>query len=152
MKKIVDVLLWIWQLPQHLLALCILAYNKMRGGSCEKVITEGITWYKIKYIMNCGVSLGNYIFLDSDTHNYYNIPVTIKHEHGHSIQSRIFGPLYLLAVGIPSAIGNNLVDRLFHKKWTSRDRSIWYYSRYPEKWADKLGGVDRGFPKNSRKA
>jgi hypothetical protein len=48
-------------------------------------------------------------------------------------------------IGIPSAIFNNLRDRLFHKKWSSQQRYKWYYSRYPEAWADRLGEVQRNF-------
>jgi hypothetical protein len=54
----------------------------------------------------------------------------------------ILGWLYLPLVGLPSIIGN-IWDRLFHKKWSSDRREKWYYSRYPENWADKLGGVIR---------
>jgi hypothetical protein len=49
----------------------------------------------------------------------------------------------VIVIGIPSAVFNNLWDRLVHKKWPSTDRLKWYYNRYPEKWADKLGGVTR---------
>jgi hypothetical protein len=51
--------------------------------------------------------------------------------------------LYLLAVGIPSGVFNNLWDRLFHRNWDAAKRHVWYYSRYAEKWADALGGVAR---------
>jgi hypothetical protein len=126
-------LLYIWQLPQHLLALILI---KIWKPFDQEVYQHcNVFWIKKKGI---GVSLGNYIFLDK---NYSK--ATIKHEYGHSIQSRYFGWLYLITVGIPSAVFNNLWDRLFHKNWSSNDRLKWYYNRYPEKWADKLGGVIR---------
>ena len=138
MARVKAALLWLWQLPQHLAALALMAALKP-----TKHMTEcGIAWHKFKrdtwfsrFIS--GVSLGQYIFLADE------IPAVIKHEHGHSIQSRRLGPLYLLAVGIPSALFNNLWDRLFHKSWPARVRREWYYSRWPEKQADRLGGVAR---------
>lgn len=57
---------------------------------------------------------------------------TYKHEHGHSIQSLILGPLWFFVIGIPSIIHAWL--------W---DKSGSYYDFYTEKWADKLGGVSR---------
>lgn len=141
MQKLINIFLWIWQLPQHIVALLVFAQNKIRKGTCEKKDTENIKWYKIKYISNAGISLGNYIFLDLDR---YISSKDVKHEYGHTIQSKILGPFYLIIVGIPSIV-RNIFDRLFHKKWSNLQRNIWYYSGYPENWADKLGKVDRGY-------
>ena len=44
-----------------------------------------------------------------------------------------FGPLYLIIIGLPSAIGN-----LIHRKF-----KFDYYKQPWEAWADKLGGVKR---------
>jgi hypothetical protein len=137
----VKILLWIWQLPQHVLALALFATLKAAG----RVSTVDRHYNDIQglYVIwvsfpGWGVSLGKYIFLDAG----YGTQ-TVQHEHGHSVQSLFLGPLYLLAVGIPSAVFNNLWDRLFHKKWPPEKRVKWYYNRYPEKWADRLGGVER---------
>lgn len=138
-KKILKIILWIWQLPQHLIALLIFAQNKIRKGVCKKLQSENITWYKIKYIYDSGICLGNYIILDSDKYVSLN---DVKHEFGHSIQSKIFGPFYLIVVGIPSIV-RNIFNRFFHKKWTYLEKNKWYYSGYPENWADKLGKVNR---------
>ena len=136
MKGIINVLLWVWQFPQHIVALVILALNK--GG--EKREKAGITYYHVERgVFGCGVSLGNYILL-SDGHES---ETTVRHEAGHQRQALYFGPLYLICVGFISAVFNNLWDRLFHKDWTAAERNAWYYRRYPEKWADKLGGVQR---------
>jgi hypothetical protein len=126
-------ILYLWQLPQHLLALIFLKIWKIEEIQFYKHCK--VYWIKKKGV---GISLGNYIFLDekyTDT--------TVSHEYGHSIQSLIFGPLYLIIIGIPSAIFNNLYDRVFHKKWEKKKRIKWYYNRFPEKWADKLGNVKR---------
>jgi hypothetical protein len=137
------VIVWLWQLPQHVLALVIWGVLRLAGRvvtaqaqrvpplNCVFIVTRTPGW---------GVSLGRYIFLDK----CYGLE-EYKHETGHSFQSRMMGPLYLLAVGLPSALGNNLWDRLMHRSWTYERRHRWYYSRYPEAWADRLGGVKRNW-------
>ena len=129
-------LLFLWQLPQDLVGFVWTRFM-------EKKNINGITVYFGK-CFKCGVSLGDYIILD----NVYkettkkHLLKTVKHEYGHSKQSRVFGLFYLLFVGLPSVIGN-ITDRMFHGDWSIAQREKWYYSRYPEKWADKLGGVVR---------
>ncbi|GHU24761.1 hypothetical protein FACS1894164_12160 [Spirochaetia bacterium] len=110
----------------------------MRRVPVKKEYYKGIPVYWYTMDTGWGVSLGEFILLA----NRYN-ETTVKHEYGHTRQSLMLGPLYLLVIGIPSAVFNNLWDRLFHKKWTSADRSRWYYNRLPEKQADRLGGVVR---------
>lgn len=135
----VNFLLYIWQFPQHILALIIKFIHRkeiVRTTKYNKLLVYIIpSWNS----WGAGVSLGNYIFLAPIHCNL----TTVKHEHGHQIQSRMLGWLYLLVVGFTSAICNNLWDRLFHKKWTTEKRNEWYYNRFPEKWADKLGKVNR---------
>lgn len=123
-------LCWIWQFPQH-----ILGFLMSRKAVRMHVYNDVMVYYT-RNVFNCGVSLGNYILLDADKYARLDL-TTIKHEYGHSLQSRMLGPLYLLAVGLPSALCNNVYARIFKKD------SVWYYNRYPEKWADKLGGVKR---------
>jgi hypothetical protein len=79
-----------------------------------------------------GLSLGEYIFIG--TGNFGG--TTTLHETGHTRQSRLLGPLYLLLIGLPSLIGN-IYNRIYHKG------SAWYYKQPWEAWADKLGGVVR---------
>lgn len=123
MKK---VLLYLWQLPQHLLGLLvILFYN----ASYLKHQETGIGYWFGDGQKTFGVSLGQYIILDNCT-----VCVRIlKHEHGHQLQSLYLGPLYLLIIGLPSAIGNLL----------NRKIKFNYYKQPWEAWADKLGGVTR---------
>lgn len=99
--------------------------------------------YYTSNVAGCGVSLGKYIILDYKGYHKRHVPNTYNHEHGHQKQSLYLGPLYLIIVGLVSALCNNVWDRLFHRKWSSRKRNKWYYSRFPENWADKLGGVSR---------
>lgn len=59
----------------------------------------------------------------------------LVHEYGHTIQSLLLGPLYLVVVGIPSALWCFLP---YCKKKRKVER-ISYYSFYTEKWADCWG-------------
>lgn len=138
LKKLMKGLLWIWQLPQHLIAMIIYIVNI---GKVSKHKIDGITFYLAKNVFNCGVSLGNYIFMDLDTFRYYPSD-TIKHEYGHSRQSMYLGWLYLIIIGLPSIIGN-IVDRILTKINPKHKDNCRYYDQPWERWADKLGGVDR---------
>ena len=80
------------------------------------------------------VSLGEYIFLSPSR---WNDTKTLNHERGHRIQSRMLGWLYLPVVGIPSIIWAGCFDG-YRKK-----HNVSYYSFYTERWADRLGGVER---------
>lgn len=73
------------------------------------------------------LSLGVFIFLGNNDNRI------LVHEYGHSIQSIILGPLYLLVIGIPSFIWSICFRR------TRRNKKINYYEFYPEKWANILG-------------
>lgn len=126
------ILLYIWQLPQNLLGLLVILFTK-----AEK--TNPFYWRTSKY--NLGVSLGRYIIFGAVSDRYIKWQ-TVKHEQGHQKQSLYLGWLYLLVIGLPSVIGN-LYDRIAHKRWSYEDREKWYYNQPWEKWADKLGGVDR---------
>lgn len=79
---------------------------------------------------SCGgsVSLGQFIFLSKGREDVR------PHEFGHSIQSLILGPLYLLVIGLPSIIWAGLpVCRSVRRK-----RRISYYDFYTERWANRL--------------
>lgn len=60
----------------------------------------------------------------------------LVHEYGHTIQSVILGPLYLLVISIPSGLWCNLPQAAAYRK----KHKVSYYAFYPEKWADHLGG------------
>ena len=57
------------------------------------------------------------------------------HEYGHCVQSLMLGPLYLIAVGVPSYRWANLPALRKMRRETGRS----YYSVYPENWANRLG-------------
>ena len=57
----------------------------------------------------------------------------LVHEYGHTIQSLILGPLYLLIIGIPSSLWGFLGGR------KRREQQIPYCAFFTEKWANRLG-------------
>lgn len=134
MKRLLPrAVLWIWQAPQNLAGFAI---SRLCRFEREE---RGVEVYARMNFFNSGVSLGKYVVLQR---NLFAIEENVKHELGHSRQSLYLGPLYLLAVGLPS-LARNIWDRAFHKGWGYAKRKDWYYSGYPENWADRLGGVKR---------
>ena len=128
-----EFLLYLWQLPQNLLGLILILFYKK-----EKFYHKlnGRTFYYTSE-MPSGISLGNYIIMNREDRED-----GMKHEYGHTIDSRRWGPLYLLVIGLPSLLGN-IWDRVFHKKWKYSKSCRWYYNQPWEKSADRNGGVDR---------
>ena len=59
----------------------------------------------------------------------------LEHEYGHTIQSLILGPMYLLLVGLPSLLWNRLPYFERHRKKSGRS----YYSAVFERTANSLG-------------
>ena len=134
MNFLVKTLLWIYQLPQHLLGLILLLFLKALGIVEKNLKWKEATLYKVySGPFHWGVSLGFFIFL---TDFFIGDTTTIKHEYGHTRQSMILGPLYLIVVGIPSFI-RATIWFVFNLK------SADYYKGYPENWADRLGKVVR---------
>lgn len=120
----------LWQLPQLLLGLAVIAVSRARKA--EAIRHAQVYRYKPGRFL-WGVSLGPIILLaDHPTHGW----TTLRHEYGHSLQSLMLGPLYLIIVGLPSIIMNILsrVGVIDNRR---------YYNRWPESWADRLGGVRR---------
>lgn len=133
-----EILLWIWQMPQN-----IIGFILSRTG-VKFPDTDGTAFYYRKHFFRSAVSLGDYIIVDVCYLGKRKSVMyrTVRHEHGHQLQSKMLGPLYLLVIGIPSLCGN-IIDRVFHSSWSRERRNRWYYSQPWEKWADELGEVDR---------
>ena len=129
------IIFWIWCFPQMLLGFFVKLFLKAEKKQTIFLATVYTFQYNSWF---SGVSLGTDIILPVRASD----DVTIHHEYGHCKQSFIFGPLYLLLIGLPSVI-RNLWSRLLFKKKIFGEISKWYYSGYPENWADKLGGVKR---------
>ena len=127
MKYIRNLILFIWQLPQHLLAIIYFGYLVMM---CKDLGID--SRYKQAIVIPCvmrgAVTLGNYVFVGLNS----EYKETVKHELGHTIQSKILGPLYLIVIGIPSITYCGL-RRLFPSL-----RKKDYHNFYTEKVADYL--------------
>ena len=127
MKYIRNLILFIWQLPQHIVALIYFGYLVMM---CKDLGVD--SRYKQAIVIPCvmrgAVTLGNYVFVGLNS----EYKKTVKHELGHTIQSKILGPLYLIVIGIPSITYCGL-RRLFPSL-----RKKNYYDFYTEKWANNL--------------
>lgn len=130
--------LLVWELPQNVLGALDLALTAARGR------IAGVAWERERLFIEVrgagAVSLGLFVFWSSDDTPYVRITRTNKeHEYGHSIQSRMLGPLYLLLVGVPSSC--RVAYAIAHRKITGR-RWDGYFRGYPEDWADRLANVD----------
>lgn len=75
------------------------------------------------------VSLGPFIFVNKYQKNYQ----LVSHEYGHTIQSLLFGPLWILIIGLPSIFWCGCFNNYRIKN------NVDYYSFYTESWANKLG-------------
>ncbi len=87
--------------------------------------------------MKSGVSLGMFVFVAStpspaNSSDGFSSRLLV-HEYGHTIQSLILGPLFLILVGIPSALWALLGKKM------RRERHIPYGAFFTEKWANSLG-------------
>ncbi len=91
------------------------------------------------------VSLGLFVFVTSKPFFYDKLKNEytmeelsqrlLVHEYGHTIQSIILGPLYLIIIGIPSTLWGFL-PYLNNKRKTEE---LSYFSFFTEKWANVLG-------------
>lgn len=116
-----------WGLPQSLGGLIL--YLKYRNSPHHIYKGSIVTnWPK-----RGGISLGMFTFIENKDGRQEYIK---RHEYGHTIQSLILGPLYLIVVGIPSFIWANIPYFINKRK----RKHIAYNSFIVEKTADKLGG------------
>lgn len=132
-KKVLDFISnWIWQLPQNLCGLIYKYISKNnRIGKVETEVTKSLGVEALIKKSPGGVSLGKYIFLaPSGAKNNF----TIDHECGHNIQSKKWGPLYLIVFGIPSVL-HALLNGLLG--CCVRDGKYNYYHFYTESNANK---------------
>ena len=138
-KGLYTAIQWTWGLPQTLIGSALyLAHRKNKhfnlNGACATV------WDREE-----GVSLGKFIFVpkqdtikSEDPSEEDKIIVSkdlALHEYGHTVQSLILGPAYLLVVGLPSIIWSRHPH--FIKKRARTGMS--YYAPVFERTANKLG-------------
>lgn len=86
-------------------------------------------------VIGWGLTLGSYINgtnLEADPY----IDETFRHEYGHTLQSRLVGPLYLTSVAVQSGIGQLLADfgvNTHNREWyeTQANRmALRYFSKF----------------------
>ena len=133
----------IWGFPQTFLGLILFLTNIRK----EHFLFHGAVVSEWKY--RSSVSFGLFVFISKDffkkdisevhSGEINNQVVAserlLVHEYGHTIQSLVLGPLYLLVIGLPSVLWASLP--YYDKK--RRKENISYYSFYTEKWADIWG-------------
>ena len=134
-KRVLYVLLqWTFGLPQNIAGAAVYLFlTVFRKYSRENRFRYrnalGIRW------KNYGsMGLGMFIFLGRMPAHAERYILT--HEYGHTLQSLMLGPLYPLAVSLPSLIWAGLP--LFEKM--RREKRIPYSRLYCEGWADRIGG------------
>lgn len=126
MKKILyTILQLIWGLPQTVLGFAVFLRWRNAPHFCYHgaIVTE---WKK-----RTGLSLGLFLFVPEGALG----KDFLVHEYGHTIQSLLLGPLYLLVIGLPSAVWCNLPWCVALRK----NKKISYRSFYTEHSADRWG-------------
>lgn len=125
-------LLYLWQLPQNIAGFIL----SIGAESISSSYAPNNRIFLRTVFFDSAVSLGDYIIVDKKLFHDRYFPEILKHESGHSGQSVRLGWFYLLVIGVPS-LCRNIWARIKKKD------EMWYYSGFPENWADKLGGVER---------
>ena len=125
MKRVLNIIKWIllfiWQIPQNIVALCMLPFMGQITLKCIKRYSWCLICSSMKY--RGSISLGNFVLLGSGSYT------TCAHELGHVKDSHLFGPLYLFIIGLPSIVWAGF--NIYKKKGVS------YYSLYTESRANK---------------
>ena len=127
MKKF---LIRIWEAPQKALAHIIIKLSK--ATEIGEYNSAKLYYWK----WGGGMSLSTHIFLPIKTLTWTPYQTDyVKHEYGHTRQSHLLGPLYLLVIGLPSIIWAGCFE------WYRQKYNKTYYDFYTESWANKLGGA-----------
>ena len=127
------VLQWTWGFLQNIIGLGLFVVNISKRHYRYKgaIVTE---WH----YRRGSVGLGMFIFVSVPKQGADPAAVekTVRHEYGHTLQSVILGPLFLLVIGLPSLL------------WCAcfvsyrRKNNVSYYRFYTERWANRLAKID----------
>lgn len=128
-----------WGVLQTLLGFLVFLFHiKERHFSYHGAV---VTKWKGK----SSVSLGMFVFVTNEPYFYEKLKDEytkeelsgrlLVHEYGHTIQSLILGPLYLIVIGIPSTLWGFLPS-CYNKR---KNENVSYFSFFTEKWANILG-------------
>ncbi len=132
-----QIFVWLWQLPQVIVGClwCIIARPRYLYS------------HHHVHLFTCrfggGVSFGPMAFYDERHREGLlsrdpRVMPYLCHEYGHSMDSRLWGPLYLLVIGAPSGV-HLWVRRWFKDRWPRLEN---YYDFYTERRANKKAGLE----------
>lgn len=128
---------WVWQLPQLLAGAVWCLTQRPRFLYSH----HNVLLFTCRF--GIGVSFGPMTFY-SERHRAVllsrdaRVMPYLSHEYGHALDSRLFGPLYLFVIGIPSGVWL-LVRRMLKSRFPSLEN---YYRFYTERRANRRGGVE----------
>ena len=146
-------LLIIWQLPQYMLGLAIIAWHMIFLK--RRFLSKRIIFHNFNLSINCkfpnttaylykarktgsryyAYSLGHHIFFyydnDYSTTERWEAKINeiLNHEYGHSIQSIILGPAYLIVIGVVSIIATSLglAEKSYTETWANYLTNFFYH-------------------------
>lgn len=140
MVRPASIVLFAWELPQNALGACALALEVATGGAIAVSRERGRLFVESR---RSAVSLGWFVFWARGANRWFVLDDSTRdHEYGHTFQSRWLGPLYLPVVGVPSVL--RVVYAIAYRELTGT-RWGGYFDGFPERWADRLGGVTRDY-------
>lgn len=133
-KKILGILLFtpfaIWTLPQFIIGLAlsfVWRTHELKFDPSGYHVTVCRTRFTFAF------SLAQFVFAPTCCNDD-----VLRHEIGHTMQSRYLGWIYLIVIGLPSFV-------LFCVKRAMKKDDRWYHSKFPESWANKLAQVHSEF-------
>ena len=121
---------WTWGLPQTLIGAALYAAHR-KDDHFDYRGAKATAWNR-----DAGISLGKFIFVPRRAGGNAE-KFLLEHEYGHTIQSLILGPFYLLVVGAPSMLWNRLPYFKSKRRRTGKS----YYSAPFEKTANALAAL-----------
>ena len=124
---------WTWGIVQNIVGLAFFLVNirKKHYRFNGAVVTE---W---NYPRG-SLGMGMFIFVSVSKKSPDAIRKVALHEYGHTLQSIILGPLYLIVIGLPSLLWCSLPCFANYR----RKHNISYYRFYTEHWANRLAKID----------
>jgi len=118
----------LWEFPQFVLGQIYL--KKIKTKNSDRF--RNIWIHRASELKDFGISFGRHIILSNDKRGSQ----LLRHEIGHSIQSLILGPFFLLIVGIPSLLRYRIFLSKESKAPNKKEHWINYQRGYPENWAN----------------
>lgn len=133
-----------WGILQNLLGLFLWLILTVLKPCRKRFVYHGafVSQWRLKFSMG----LGLFIFYGHE--GAPDAAEVLVHEYGHTIQSVILGPLFVLVIGIPSLCWAFLPCFVRMRK----KRNIYYLDAYCESWANRLGEAVTGLPAPERES